>query len=418
MQTAAQGSPVDPRRAAEAAARRSYGKLVALLAARHRDIAAAEDALAEAFAAALSDWPKSGVPDNPEAWLLAVARRRLIDGARRRKTRDQATDHLLLLTQEADDEAAAALPDRRLWLMFACAHPAIDPGIRAALILQTLLGFDAVAIGSLFLVQPATMSQRLVRAKQKIAQAGIPFELPQKEDLPERLEAVLEAVYSAFARGWSDPTGANARISELAAEGLWLGRLICDLLPDEPEALGLLALMLHLEARRGARRDADGNYVPLSAQDTMLWDSVRIDEAEALLHRAARLARPGRYQTEAAIQSAHAARRLTGQTDWQAIATLYDVLWTLTGSPVVAINRAMARAETSGAEAALIELDALAGDARLASYQPYWAGRAELCLRAGDMAAAHQAYGRAIGLEHDPAVRRFLQDRLAKLQEN
>ncbi|MDH7799293.1 MULTISPECIES: DUF6596 domain-containing protein [unclassified Beijerinckia] len=418
MQAVAQAPSVDPRRAAEAAARRSYGKLVALLAARHRDIAAAEDALAEAFAAALSDWPKSGVPDNPEAWLLAVGRRRLIDGARRRKTRDQAADHLLLLTQEADDEQAAALPDRRLWLMFACAHPAIDPGIRAALILQTLLGFDAVAIGSVFLVQPATMSQRLVRAKQKIAQAGIPFELPQKEDLPERLDAVLEAVYFAFARGWSDPTGANARISELAAEGLWLGRLICQLLPDEPEALGLLALMLHLEARRGARRDAEGNYVPLSAQDTMLWNSARIDEAEALLHRAASLARPGRYQTEAAIQSAHAARRLTGRTDWEAIATLYDVLWTLTGSPVVAINRAMARAETSGAGAALMELDTLAGDARLASYQPYWAGRAELCLRAGDTAAARQAYGRAIGLEHDPAVRRFLQDRLAKLQEN
>ncbi|OJY03286.1 MAG: RNA polymerase subunit sigma-70 [Rhizobiales bacterium 62-17] len=411
-------SLADPRRAAEAAARRSYGKLVALLAARGRDIAAAEDALAEAFAAALSDWPKSGVPDSPEAWLLAVARRRLIDGARRRKTRDEASDHLVLLMQEAGDDQEADIPDRRLWLMFACAHPALDPSIRSALILQTLLGFDAVAIGSVFLVQPATMGQRLVRAKQKIAQAGIPFELPQKEDLPERLDAVLEAVYSAFARGWSDPTGAHARISELAAEGIWLGRLIGDLMPGEPEALGLLALMLHLEARRGARRSTDGDYVALSAQDTALWDHVLIDEAEALLHRAAKMARPGRYQTEAAIQSAHAARRLTGKTDWQAIAALYDVLWAMTGSPVVAINRAMAQAETSGPAVALAELDTLATDARLATYQPYWAGRADLCQRVGDQAAARDAYGRAIGLEHDPAVRRFLQDRLAKLAVN
>jgi len=235
----------------------------------------------------------------------------------------------------------------------------------------------------------------------------------------DRVEVIFRGrLTRGFARGWSDPTGAHARISELAAEGIWLGRLIGDLMPGEPEALGLLALMLHLEARRGARRSTDGDYVALSAQDTALWDHVLIDEAEALLHRAAKMARPGRYQTEAAIQSAHAARRLTGKTDWQAIAALYDVLWAMTGSPVVAINRAMAQAETSGPAVALAELDTLATDARLATYQPYWAGRADLCQRVGDQAAARDAYGRAIGLEHDPAVRRFLQDRLAKLAVN
>ena len=407
------------RAAAEAAARRSYGKLVAYLAARTRDVAGAEDALAEAFAAALERWPRDGVPERPGAWLLAVARRRDVDAVRRRLTGEAARDHLRLIAEEAEARMTnEELPDERLRLMFACAHPAIEPGVRAPLMLQAVLGFDAATIASAFLVSPTAMGQRLVRAKQKIAQAGIPFELPQKEDLPERLDAVLEAVYSAFARGWSDPTGAHARISELAAEGIWLGRLIGDLMPGEPEALGLLALMLHLEARRGARRSTDGDYVALSAQDTALWDHVLIDEAEALLHRAAKMARPGRYQTEAAIQSAHAARRLTGKTDWQAIAALYDVLWAMTGSPVVAINRAMAQAETSGPAVALAELDTLATDARLATYQPYWAGRADLCQRVGDQAAARDAYGRAIGLEHDPAVRRFLQDRLAKLAVN
>jgi RNA polymerase sigma-70 factor (ECF subfamily) len=396
---------------AETVARRSYGKLVAFLAAHRGDVAAAEDALAEAFAAALTDWPASGIPRNPEAWLMAVARRRLIDGARRRRTRGDATDHLRLLAEElgeAMDETA--IPDNRLALMFACAHPAIDPAVRAPLILQTILGFDAVAIASAFLVSPATMGQRLVRAKHKIRHAGIPLCVPERAEMPERLDAVLTAIYAAFAGGWQDAARRN-----LAEEALWLGRLVVLLLPEEPEALGLLALMLHAEARCAARRDAAGAYVPLDRQDTALWDMHMVEEAETLLLRASAAGVIGRYQLEAAVQSAHAARRLTGQSDWAAIERLYDALSAITDSPVVANNRAIAIAETRGAAEGLARLEELAMDRRLADYQPYWAARAELLARTGQTDAANLAYQRAIGLESDPAVREYLQRRSQEL---
>jgi RNA polymerase sigma-70 factor (ECF subfamily) len=405
-------------RVAEAAARSSYGKLIAYLSARTRDVAGAEDALADAFAAALDQWPRTGVPARPEAWLLAVARRRHIDAARRRRTGDNARDRLVLMAEELEAEANAMdLPDERLRLMFACAHPAIDRGIRAPLILQTILGFDAAAIASAFLVSPTTMAQRLVRAKSRIGQAGIPFRVPEKEELAERLDAVLEAIYAAFAEGWTDPAGTATRRRNLAAEGIWLGRLVASLLPDEPEALGLLALMLFAEARRPARRNVAGDYVPLAEQDFSLWDPALIDEAEALLRRANRMPGIGRYQLEAAVQSAHAARRLTGRTDWPAIRGLYDALLAISGSPVVAINRAAAIAETDGAERGLEELDAVAGDRRLADYQPYWAARAGLLARLGRREEAFAAYDRAIGLERDLAVRRFLQLRQAALPQ-
>ena len=396
---------------AEAVARRSYGKLVAFLSARTRDVAGAEDALADAFAAALQTWPARGVPDNPEAWLLTVARRRMIDEARQRRSGEGVAEHLLLLAELAEgEEGEGAVPDDRLALMFACAHPAIDAGVRAPLMLQTILGFDAAAIASAFLVAPATMGQRLVRAKSRIRQAGIPFRIPGQADLRERLDAVLEAIYAAYAEGWTDPAGTEARRRNLATEAIWLGRLVASLLPDEPEALGLLSLMLHAQARREARRDAAGAYVPLARQDPARWDGPLIDEAEALLLQAGRLHGIGRYQLEAAVQSAHVIRRRTGRADWSAIERLYDALFALTGSPVVAINRAVAVAETRGPQAALEALDALAGDARLAEYQPYWAARAGVLARTGDRQQADSAYERAIGLESDPAVRRFLQD--------
>jgi RNA polymerase sigma-70 factor, ECF subfamily len=405
------------RAAAEAAARRSYGKLVAFLAARTSDVAGAEDALSEAFAAALVDWPASGIPMSPEAWLMAVARRKLIDAGRRRRSHEGAAGHLQLMREEVEAAAAGEtqIPDDRLLLMFACAHPAIDPGIRAPMILQTILGFDAATIASAFLVSPATMGQRLVRAKGKIRQAGIPFRLPERADLRERLAAVLGAIYAAFSEGWSDPAGTEFRRRNLAEEGIWLGRLVASLLPEEPEALGLLALMLHAEARRGARRDPRGEYVPLAEQDPQLWNTTLIEEAEALLFQASRMGAIGRYQLEAAVQSAHVVRRLTGRTDWAAIERLYDALSAIMDSPVVAINRAIAIAETRGPAAGLLTLDALAGDARLAEYQPYWAARAGLLARTGARAAAEEAYERAIGLEADPAVRRFLQQRRAEL---
>ena len=405
-----------PRAAAEAVARGSYGKLVAYLAARTRDVAGAEDALADAFAAAIADWPLNGIPDSPEAWLLSVARRKTIDAVRRRRSRESAADQIKLMAEELDSAPTSEIPDQRLALMFACAHPAIEPAIRAPLILQTILGFDAASIASAFLVAPATMGQRLTRAKAKIKQAGIPFDVPERSELGERLDAVLAAIYAAFAEGWTDPAGAEARRRNLASEALWLGRLVVTLLPDEPEALGLLALMLFAEARRPARRAADGGYVPLAEQDTALWDAAPMNEAEALLLRASRMGVIGRYQLEAAVQSAHGVRRLTGAADWAAIEQLYDALLAMTGSPVVAINRAVAIAETRGPAAGLAALGALGDDTRLAEYQPYWAARAGLLARMNDATAARVAYDRAIGLESDPAVRRFLQSRQSKLK--
>ncbi|KRB20612.1 MULTISPECIES: RNA polymerase sigma factor [Mesorhizobium] len=405
------------RAAAEAAARQSYGKLVAWLAARTRDVAAAEDALADAFAAALERWPKSGVPEKPEAWLLAVARRRRVDAVRRRLTREAARDHLKLIAEEMEARMTDEdLPDERLRLMFACAHPAIEPGVRAPLILQTILGFDAATIASAFLVSPATMGQRLVRAKTRIRETGIPLRVPERAELGERLDAVLEAIYAAFAEGWSDPAGTETRRRNLATEGIWLGRLVATLMPEEPEALGLLALMLFAEARRAARRSAEGEFVPLAEQDCDLWDRALIDEAEALLSHAAASGVVGRYQLEAAVQSAHAARRLTGRTDWVAIRSLYDALFSIVGSPVVAINRAVALAETQGAMAGLAALYVLGDDKRLNEYQPYWAARAGLLARLGQVPQATEAYDRAIGLERDPAVRRFLQGKRATLR--
>jgi RNA polymerase sigma-70 factor, ECF subfamily len=290
------------------------------------------------------------------------------------------------------------------------------PASRAPLILQTILGFDAATIASAFLVAPATMGQRLVRAKQKIALAGIPFRVPERVDLPERLGAVLEAIYATFTEGWSDPAGTEVRRRNLAEEGIWLGRLVASLLPEQSEALGLLALMLYADARRAARRAANGDYIPLAEQDTARWDADLIAEAEALLRAASANGALGRYQLEAAIQSAHVVRRMTGRADWEAIELLYGALAALTGSPVIAINRAVAIAETRGPAAGLAALDALKDDPQLAAYQPYWAARAGLLARTGALAEADRTYELAIGLESDPAVRRFLQHQRERLE--
>lgn len=410
-----QGDDEQASNIAEAVARRSYGRLVAFLAARTRDVAGAEDALSEAFAKAVIDWPANGTPENPEAWLLTVARRQSIDTSRRLQTGERAGEHLALIADELEAANEREIPDDRLLLMFACAHPGIEQSVRAPLILQTILGFDAATIASAFLVAPKTMGQRLVRAKAKIRQAGIPFRLPDRDDLDERLDSVLDAIYAVFAEGWSDPAGIETRRRDLAEEAIWLGRLVASLMPDEPEALGLLSLMLSAEARRGARRTASGEYVTLADQTPALWDSDLINEAEGLLFRASAMKAVGRFQLEAAIQSAHVVRRLTGRADWTAIENLYDALFNMTGSPVVAINRAIAISETRGPAAGLAALDALTGDRRLYEYQPYWAARAGLLASIGDTEAAEEAYRMAIGLEDDPAVRRFLQARQAAL---
>jgi predicted RNA polymerase sigma factor len=401
---------------AETVARRSYGKLVAFLAARTRDVAAAEDALSEAFVSALTDWPRNGCPSSPEAWLLTVARRKLIDSARRRRHGEAASARLRLLAEEMDAAATdAEIPDRRLALMFACAHPAIEAGIRAPLMLQVVVGLDAKVIAFAFLTSAAAMGKRLVRAKNKIREAGIPFSVPDREAFPGRLEAVLDAIYAAFSEGWTDPGGTDAVRRGLNEEAFFLSRLLAELTPEAPEALGLLSLMLHAEARRHARRNGEGEYVPLAEQDMSLWDWRMIFEAESLLRRAGALGSIGRYQIEAALQSAHVYRRSAGRANWEAVAQLYNALFALTGSPVVAVNRALAIAELQGAGAALDELRKLATDARLTEYQPYWAARAELLTRTGARCEARHAYEMAIGLERDPAVRRFLQRRQSSL---
>ncbi|MBI4922054.1 MAG: RNA polymerase subunit sigma-70 [Devosia nanyangense] len=400
-------------RAAERVARDSYGRLVAFLAARTRDVAGAEDALGEAFAAALRMWPTDGVPDNPDAWLLTVARRRQTDALRRRKTRKSGEEHVMLIADEIEAASAEpeAIPDRRLALMFACAHPAIERGMRAPLILQTVLGLTALNISAAFLIPPATMGQRLVRAKSRIHDAGIPFRVPDKEELAERLDVVLDAIYAAYTKGWTEI--GEAGTPDLADEAIWLGRLLVSLLPAEPEAKGMLALMLYAEARRPARRDANGAYVPLEQQDTSLWDDSLIGMAETLLREANAGGPSGRFQIEAAIQSAHTARRMTGIPNWPAVVQLYDHLLALTGSPVVVLNRAVALAERDGADAALAAIEVLAADKRMASYQPYWAARGHLLARAGRAAAAAEAFTLAIGLSADDAVRAYLHRQLA-----
>jgi RNA polymerase sigma-70 factor (ECF subfamily) len=404
------------RSTADAVARRSYGKLVAFLAARTRDVAAAEDALSEAFASALADWPLKGCPANPEGWLLTVARRKVIDVIRGRRRDTSAAEQLRVLAEGLDAAATEAeIPDQRLALMFACAHPAIEASVRAPLTLQVVLGLDAKRIASAFLMSPAAMGKRLVRAKDKIRQAGIPFSVPELEELPGRLDTVLDAIYAAFAEGWTDAAGADIARRDLAEEAIFLCRLMTELLPTEPEALGLLALMLHAEARRHARRNLHGEYVPLAEQDPALWDSQMIVEAEALLQRASVLGSIGRYQLEGAVQSAHVYRCRTGHANWAEVVQLYDALLALSGSPVVAINRALAIAEMHGASAALDAMQEVAADGRLAEYQPYWAARAELLAKTGAHDEARHAYEIAIGLERDASVRRFLQQRQSAL---
>lgn len=404
-------------RTAERVARESYGRLVAFLSARTRDVAAAEDALADAFAAALRVWPAEGVPRNPPAWLLTVARRRHIDAFRQWQGRRADEENLGLMAAEMDeaDEIRDDIPDQRLALMFACAHPAIDPGARAPLILQTLLGLNATDIAAAFLVSPATMGQRLVRAKARIRDAGIPFRVPDGEELAGRLDAVLEAIYAAYSKAWGEI--GEAASTALAGEAIWLARLVAHLLPNEPEAKGMLALVLYTEARRAARRGPGESYIPLENQDPALWDDSLIEEAEAVLCEASANGPSGRYQIEAGIQSAHVVRRLTGVNNWQAVVALYDHLLALTHSPVVALNRAAALSELQGPAAGLAALDAIADDRRLLDYQPYWATRGHLLALAGRKAQAREALTLAIGLSSDAAVRNYLRTIIGALDE-
>jgi len=395
--------------AAERAARQSYGRLVAILSARTRDIAASEDALADAFARALERWPVDGVPDRPEAWLLSVARHRTLDAWRHSRVQDEAAQTLLLLADQvaADADGAQAVPDDRLRLLFVCAHPAIDEAARAPLMLQTVLGLDAARMAGAFLTAPATLGQRLVRAKARIRAAGIPFEFPRAQDLPQRLQDVLDGIYAAYGTGWDDVDGADAKQRGLTSEAIELGRILCELMPREPEPWGLLALMLFCESRAAARRGAAGDYVPLDEQDIARWDHALRAQAEQALRTAAALNNPGAYQVEAAIQSAHCARRLGADVPADALVALYDGLLALRPGLGAQVSRACALANAAGPAEGLRALDAFT-PAQIGNYQPYWAARAHLLGETGNVAEAREAYARAAGLSTSPAIRAYL----------
>ncbi|SRR6266403_109293 len=395
-------------RTIERVARESYGRLVAYLSVHTHDLASAEDALSEALVSALNAWPRDGLPQNPEAWLLTAARYSLIDVIRHQRVVLASEPTLALLRENSPEvNLSAEFSDERLKLLFVCAHPAIDPAMHTPLMLQTVLGLDAARIAHAYLVPPKTMGQRLFRAKTKIRDGGIQFEIPQERDLPERLDAVLEAIYAAFGISWDDMFGIDQRGRDLAEEAIWLGRVLLQLMPSEAEVQGLLALMLHSEARRSARRALGGRYVPLSEQDPNQWSLPLMEEAERHLAEASKRGSSRRFQLEAAIQSVHAERAHTGRTDWAAIALFYEQLVRISSALGTRVGYAAAIAEAEGPEAGLAVLDPIAPDA-VSHYQPYWAVRAHLLRRLGKKREAADAYDRAIGLAEDPAVREFL----------
>jgi RNA polymerase sigma-70 factor (ECF subfamily) len=394
--------------AVERVARESYGRLVAYLSSRTRDVAGAEDALGDALIAALTIWPRDGVPKNPEAWLLMTARHSLIDFMRhQRVVLDSEPTLLLLNANPAEETLTTKFPDERLKLLFVCAHPSINPAMHTPLMLQAVLGLDAARIAGAFLIPPKTMGQRLVRAKTKIRDGGVRFEIPQQNALPQRLDAVLEAIYATFGIGWDDMAGADQRGSELAEEAVWLARVLLQLMPDEAEVQGLLALVLHCKARRAARRGPKGQYVPLSEQDPRQWSLPLIAEAEQHLADAARHGRSGRFQLEAAIQSVHAERAHSGRIEWAAIARFYELLIRISPTLGTRTGYAAAIAELKGPKAGLAVLEAIESDI-VSRYQPYWAVRAHLLQEIGRTPESLEAYDRAIGLAEDPAVRQFL----------
>ncbi len=405
----------DARAIAEQTARASYGRLLAWLSSRSRDVAAAEDALGDAFRAALETWPETGAPTSPEAWLLTAARRKLIDGARRQNTRILSTPALTLAAEEAEAAMRAdkPFPDERLKLLFICAHPAIDAAIRTPLMLQTVLGLDAARIASAFLVSPRAMSARLVRAKRKIKVAAIPFDTPGGPDLAARLPTVLEAIYAAFGAGWDFEAGAETDPHHLTGEALYLASLLTQLLPDEAECWGLFSLMLHAEARKDARR-INGAYIPLSDHDTSRWDKNMIAHGEAALAQAWRLDQSGPYQIEAAIQSAHAAARLNDRDISDEIVMLYRQLVEIAPTIGAYVGSAGALAAAARPEEGL-HLLATLDPARVENYQAYWAVRAHILDQLGRKPEAQSAYDRAIGLAQDEAARKFLMQKKTDL---
>jgi RNA polymerase sigma-70 factor, ECF subfamily len=415
------GEPPAVTGSVERAFREERAGVLATLIRHVGDFQLAEDAVQDAFAAAVAGWPRDGVPDSPRAWILVTARRRAIDRLRReRSTADRVGRLAELARLDAQEHPAdrghdGTVGDDRLRLIFTCCHPALAPPARVALTLKTLGGLTTGEIARAFLVPEATMAQRLVRAKRKIAEAHIPYRVPPAEDLPERLAGVLSVVYLVFNEGYGAAEGDRLVRGELCSEAIRLGRLLVELMPDDAEVRGLLALMLLHDARREARVDPAGAFVPLDRQDRSRWDAGRIREGLRTLDGAMALRRPGPYQLQAAIAALHVRVPTPEATDWAQIANLYGALGRLAPSPVVELNRAVAVGYAAGPGAGLEVLAPLVDDPTLARYQPLHAARADLLRRAGDGAGAAEAYRRAIELSTNAVERAELERRLASL---